>query len=47
MSMEALDYSVKDCWEASLSARSIGDAIGEGRYLDEMYAYAAERKSRQ
>ena len=46
MSMESLNWSINDCWEASLAARNIGNAIAEGRYLDEMYAYAQERKNR-
>jgi hypothetical protein len=46
MSLESLNWSINDCWQASLCAREIGNAIAEGRYLDEMYAYASERKNR-
>lgn len=45
MTLEALQYSIKDCKEAAENMKGF-DSHAEGRYMDEMGAYIIELKKR-
>ena len=46
MTAAELAYSIGDCAEAARAMRD-HDPIAEGRYIDEMHTYCAERAKRQ
>lgn len=45
MTIEGLQYSIRDCREAAKAAQG-WDAAGEGKYMDELSVYLAEVNNR-
>ena len=45
MTIEGLQYSIRDCRQAAEAARG-WDSAGEGKYMDEMSVYLTEIRQR-
>lgn len=46
-SEHSLRFIIEDCMEAAKAAKSLGNEIAEGRYLDEMHYASMELRARR